>query len=252
MAAKNPWIRCPKPRPAARMRLYCIPHAGGGAGTYRSWSDGLPETVEQRSVQLPGREDRLKDTPLHSVVPLARALADALVPELDRPWALFGHSMGALVGFELLRELRRRGAPAATHLFASAFRAPQLPLAVPPIHELSDEAFIEEVDRRYDAVPAIVRENQELMALMLPGLRADVAVCDGYEHVQGEPLACPITAFGGEQDRHVSRKELEGWSEQTSGAFTLRMFPGDHFFLQSAQAELLAVISASMDPEASR
>jgi len=246
MAAKNPWIRCPKPRPAARTRLYCIPQAGGGAAAFRTWSAGLPEDVEQRSVQLPGREDRLKDAPQHSVTPIVAELADALIPELDRPYAIFGHSMGALIGFELVRELRRRGAPAAGRLFASAFRAPQVPRREAAIHELSDEEFVEEVNRRYDAVPQMVRENQELMDLVLPGLRADIAVCDSYEYVEGEPLACPISVFGGEQDRQVGREDLAGWEAQTTGGCSLTMFPGEHFFHQSEQAAVLAAIAAGI------
>jgi surfactin synthase thioesterase subunit len=228
------------------VRLYCIPHAGGGAATFRAWSAGLPDEVEQCSVQLPGREDRLKDAPLPSVTPIVAELADVLAPGLDLPYAIFGHSMGALIGFELLRELRRRGAPPAAHLFASAFRAPQLPRRTPAIHELSDDEFVEEVNRRYDAVPQMVRENQELMDLVLPGLRGDISVCDSYEYVEGEPLACPITAFGGEQDEQVGPDELAGWEAQTTGAFALTMFGGEHFFHQTSQAALLAAISAAL------
>jgi len=249
MPAKNPWIRCAKPRPAPRMRLYCIPHAGGGAATFRTWSAGLPEQLEQCSVQLPGREDRLKDAPLPSVTPIVAELADVLASGLDLPYAIFGHSMGALIGFELLRELRRRGARPASHLFASAFRAPQLPRREAAIHELSDDEFVEEVNRRYDAVPQMVRENEELMALVLPGLRGDMAVCDSYEYAEGEPLACPITVFGGEQDVQVTPDELAGWEAQTSGGFALTMFGGEHFFHQTEQAGLLAAISAGLAGE---
>lgn len=242
------WIKRPRPAPQARVRLYCIPQAGSGASAFRTWPSGLGPGVEVRAVQLPGREERLGEPPLGAVPEVVGPLADALEAELAAPWALFGHSMGALLGFELLRELRRRGAPSAAHFFASGHRAPQLPDPLPPIHDLPEAAFLDEMDRRYGGVPAAVRASRELLDLLLPGLRADVAVCDTYAHAPDEPLGCPISAFGGTEDRTVSRADLEAWSRQTSRAFEVEMFPGDHFFLQTRQPELLRTVSARLEP----
>lgn len=242
MANEKTWIKRMRANPAAKRRLICLPHAGGGAWAFRTWPDALPADVEVLSVQLPGREDRLTDEPLDAAAPIVRTVADVLAGSLDRPYAIYGHSMGALLGFELLRELRRRGAAPAERLFAAAYRAPQVPSPDPPIFHLPDGEFVEEVDRRYDAVPPAARADPELMELVLPGLRADVAVCDTYAYVAEEPLDCPISVFGGVEDRAVQRPELEAWSQQTTAEFDLTMFPGDHFFLQSSFDALMRAV----------
>ena len=243
MASENPLVRCIKPRPDARLRLFCIPFAGGGASVFRTWQESLPSVVEVQSIQLPGRENRLMETPFSNAREIAKALADAIAPELDRTYAVFGHSMGALVGFELLRELRNRNAPAPAHFFASAFRAPQVENPDPAMHELPDKEFLEELNRRYDAIPAAALESEELLSLILPGVRADTTVCDGYDYIDGEPLSTPITALGGEADTIVKPELLEPWREQTNASFELMLFPGDHFYLQPGQAALLEYVS---------
>jgi len=236
-------LRCIKPRPDARLRLYCIPYAGGGASAFRSWQESLPSIVEVQSIQLPGRENRLMETPFSDAREIAKALADVIAPDLDRPYAVFGHSMGALVSFELLRELRERKAREAAHFFASAFRAPQLQNPDPAIHELPDKEFLDELNRRYDAIPAAALESEELLSLILPGVRADTTVCDGYSYVEGDPLPTPISALGGEIDPIVKPDLLEPWKAQTSANFDLTLFQGDHFYLQPLQDELLALVS---------
>jgi len=246
MTTKSPLLRCPKPRPDARIRLYCIPYAGGGASVYREWQDKLPSIVEVQAIQLPGRENRLMDEPFSDSREAAKAVADAIAPDLDRTYAVFGHSMGALVGFELLRELERRGAPTASHFFASAFRAPQVENPDSALHELPDAELLDELDRRYDAIPAAARESQELLELIMPGVRADTAVCDSYAYRAGDPLACPITALGGEADAIVSPELIELWREQTSAAFEFTLFPGDHFYLQPGQDQLLELVSRKL------
>ena len=187
----NAWIKCYDPRPNAELALLCLPYAGGGASLFRDWSKDLPPAVEVRALQPPGREERLLEEPFDSVGALADALAEVVAPELDRPWAVFGHSMGALTAFELVRRLRERGVPTPVHFFASAFRAPQLACPVPTIHELPADEFLTELNRRYDAVPAAAMESAELLELFLPGLRADVAICDTYAYTAGPPLDLP-------------------------------------------------------------
>jgi medium-chain acyl-[acyl-carrier-protein] hydrolase len=242
------WIKCRVPRPDARLRLFCIAHAGGGASAFRMWADDLPATVEVCAVQLPGREERVMEEAFHDAVMAAEAVADVIGGDLDRPWALFGHSMGALVGFELLRVLRLRGARGPEHFFASGHRGPHLPIDYAPFHELPDDAFVAEMNLRYDSVPAAARESAELMELLLPGLRADIAVCDTYAFGEAEPLACAITAYGGEDDEQVPRAHLEAWSRHTGAIFDVQTFPGGHFYLRSAQRDLLADLVGRLSP----
>ncbi|MFT7461977.1 MAG: medium-chain acyl-[acyl-carrier-protein] hydrolase [Pseudohongiellaceae bacterium] len=245
-ARRSKWLKRMQPRPQAALRLIALAHAGGGASTFRGWSAALPEDIEVVAVQLPGREERLSEAALSSIAPLVTALADELVLERDSPFALFGYSMGALIAFELCRELRRRRAPMPVSLFAAAHRAPQVSMPVLGLHELSDEDFIAEVNRRYDAVPAAVLADQGLMELLLPPLRADMSVCDSYVYAAEDPFDVPISAFGGADDHNVSRAELDAWAEQTTGAFASTVLPGDHFFMSTASQPLLAEVTRTL------
>jgi medium-chain acyl-[acyl-carrier-protein] hydrolase len=244
-AAVDSWIACRKPNPQARLRLFCFPYAGSGALIFRTWSDGLPADIEVCPIQFPGRGTRLMETPFTQISPLIDALAQALEPLLDKPFAFFGHSLGALVGFELARRLRRQNGVQPVHLFVSADRAPQIAHRDRPIHTLPEGEFLVEL-RRLNGIPGKVLEEVELMQIMLPILRADFAVYETYVYSTEPPLNCPISAFGGLQDHRVSRSDLEAWSDQSSGSFSLRMFPGDHFFLNSTQPLLLQMLSQEL------
>jgi len=165
---------------------------------------------------------------------------------LNVPFAFFGHSMGAFISFERARQLRRENSKTPVHLFVSGARAPQLPDPDPPIHHLPDAAFFE-VLRRLSGIPDEVLQNAELMQVVLPTLRADVTMCETYVYAADEePLSCPISAYGGEADGKVSYEDLAGWGAQTQNAFTVHIFPGDHFFLYSARESLLRVLSAAL------
>jgi surfactin synthase thioesterase subunit len=238
----NAWLLLPEPNPQARLRLFCFPYAGGTAQVFRGWPAKLPRTVETLAVQPPGRGARMKEAPFTSMTALVEAAAEALLPQLDRPFAFFGHSLGARVGFELSRLLRRQGGPHPLALFISGANAPQLPPTEEPIHELPDDELIEAL-RDLKGTPAEVLDNAELMQFMLPLLRADFKVNESYAYGDEPPLDCPIMAFGGSEDDQVSRERLEAWREQTSALFTLRMLPGDHFFLHSSQELLLRELS---------
>ena len=239
------WIACRKPNPQARLRLFCFPYAGTGASIFRTWSDDLPADVEVCPIQFPGRGTRLMETPFTQLSPLIEALAQALGPLLDKPFAFFGHSLGALVGFELTRQLRRQSGVQPVRLFVSADRAPQIPHRDRPIHALPEGEFLHEL-RRLNGIPGKVLEDEELRQIMLPVLRADLAVYETYVYSTEPPLNCPISTFGGLQDHRVSRGDLEAWRDQTSGSFSLRMFPGDHFFLNTAQPLILQVLSQEL------
>lgn len=239
-------ITCPKPNPQANLRLFCFPYAGGGALSFRSWCDELPLPVEVCPIELPGRGARLMETPFARLDPLVFSLAEAILPKLTKPFAFFGHSMGALVCFELARLLRRDYGLSPVHLFVSGHRAPQLPDPDLPIHALPEQAFLEEL-RRYNGTPEEVLDNAEFMQLFLPILRADFAAIENYVYVPAPALDCPIDAFGGLQDWKASCDELEPWKEQTNATFSLQMLPGDHFFLHSARSLLLELLSRKLE-----
>ncbi|MGB8476809.1 MAG: alpha/beta fold hydrolase [Candidatus Acidiferrum sp.] len=243
--AFDSWIARSKPNPRARLRLFCFPYAGTGPPIFRTWSDGLPADVEVCPVQFPGRGTRLMETPFTQLSPLVQALAQALVPLLDKPFAFFGHSLGALVGFELARQLRRQNGVQPVRLFISAGRAPQIPQRQRPIHALSEREFLVEL-RRLNGIPGKILEEVDLMHIMLPVLRADFAVYETYVYSTEPPLNCPISTFGGLQDHRVSRGDLEAWRDQTRVSFSLRMFPGDHFFLSTTEPLLLQVLSQEL------
>jgi medium-chain acyl-[acyl-carrier-protein] hydrolase len=239
------WLTRPGPDRSARLRLFCFPYSGAGASIYYRWIGQLPRGINVCPVELPGRASRVAEPPYTQLSPLVDAAAEALLPYLHLPFALLGHSMGALVCFELARLLRRRGLQ-PVRLFASGHGAPQLPERDPPIHALSEPEFVEKL-REFGGTPEEVLANAELRELLLPILRADFAVCETYAYTAEEPLDCPISAFGGLADREVPGEDLDAWRVQTRGAFTLRMFPGDHFFLQTAQPFVLRSVARDLE-----
>jgi medium-chain acyl-[acyl-carrier-protein] hydrolase len=228
-AALDSWIPARKPKPKTRLRLFCFPYAGASASIFRHWSEALPAEVEVCPIQLPGRGTRLTEPPFIQLSPLVDALAQAVAPLLDKPFAFFGHSLGALIGFELARRLRGQYGAHPARLLVSALRAPQLPGRGAPIHALPEGEFIAEL-RRLNGTPMAVLDHKELMEIMLPLLRADFALYEKYEYSPEPPLNCPISAFGGMQDCRVRESDLAAWRVQTNVSFSLRMFPGDHFF----------------------
>jgi medium-chain acyl-[acyl-carrier-protein] hydrolase len=236
------WIVGRKPNPQARLRLFCFPYAGGAASVFRNWSDGLPTDIEVCPVQFPGRGTRLLEPPFSQLKLLVEALTEALHPLLDKPFALFGHSLGSLVSFELARQLRTNHQTRPVRLFVSAGFAPQIPHRSLPIHDLPEKAFSAEL-LRLNGTPEELLRHKELMEIVLPSLRADFALYENYRYLSEPPLNCPISTFGGLSDERVKQGDLEGWREQTSVSFSIRMFPGDHFFLNAAQPLLLRALS---------
>ena len=241
----NLWIACPQPKPQAQVRLFCFPYAGAGASCFRTWTEYLPSEIEVCSIQLPGRENRRKEAPLTRMKLVIETLAPMLQPYLDKPYTFFGHSMGAMVSFELARELRRRNWRQPSRLLVSACRAPQLPDLDPPLHRLPEYKFIKKLER-LKGIPEKVLASPGLMQLFLPTLRADFELLETYFYLNEEPFDFPITAFGGLSDNKVSLEELAVWREQTNGEFNLQMFSGDHFFLHANNRELLPDLAEQM------
>lgn len=231
----------------AELRLFCFPHAGGGGAVYHRWSRELPPQIDVVPVLLPGRERRLHEAAPPTLGELVTGIADALEPYLRAAYAIFGQSMGALIGFELLRELRRRAQPLPRHFFAAAYRAPQLSRQSEPLHELPDAEFLSKIQERFAGIPPEIARSADLLSLFLPILRADVRLIETYRYYEEPPLACPITALGGADDHQVSIADLAAWRTQTSGEFRQKLFSGGHFFVTTRQTEVLRVVRSAWE-----
>jgi medium-chain acyl-[acyl-carrier-protein] hydrolase len=246
-APASSWVITHRPHPAPSVRLFCFPYAGAGALAFRGWAESLPAEIGVSAIQLPGRETRFWEPPVTDLSVLVDVLVRTLYPYyLLSPFAFFGHSLGALIAFELARELRRLYNVAPVHLFASGRLAPQERDPRPTIYDLPDEEFIAML-RTLDGTPEEIFQAPELLAQLIPVLRADLALNETYAYTTGAPLDTPITALGGDRDPKVSVRDLEAWVHQTSGAFAVRMFDGGHFFIHTARRPVLRVVAQELD-----
>lgn len=238
------WLRCWLPRPQARVRLLCLPHAGGSASFFRPWSLALPAWIEMSAIQYPGREDRINEEPVRDLPALAAQIAQQLqaAPRwLDRPYLLFGHSMGAALAYELSLALWRAGCQLPGHLLLSASEAPSR-RRPSRLHAGPDAALIQEV-LRLGGTRAAAGSSPELVALILPALRGDYQAIETYAPRPDRPcLTTPITALVGDSDTELFPCDAQAWAEETTGAFTLRRLPGGHFYLVPQQAAVLATV----------
>ncbi|MFE4609208.1 thioesterase II family protein [Streptomyces niveus] len=233
--ADDIWIRVPHPNPGSPVRLVCLPHAGGAASYYFPMSAALAPDVEVLSVQYPGRQDRRHERPVDDLHLLADQLAEALEPWTDRPFALFGHSYGALVGYEVARRLRSAGHhPLA--LFASGRRAPSTHRDE-RLHLKPDASLIAEL-KALDGTVGALLDNEEIVAMIMPALRADYRAVETYVHRPGPGLDIPVTALIGDDDPKVTSQEAARWREHTTSEFSLEIFPGGHFYLADRLMEL--------------
>jgi medium-chain acyl-[acyl-carrier-protein] hydrolase len=239
------WLTCFQPDAHPQIRLFCFPYAGAGASIFSAWTKLLPQSIELCVVKLPGRESRFKEPLFYQLSSLIKDLVSALCPYLDLPFVFFGHSVGALICFELTRQLRQQNLPLPLHLLVSGRRAPQLPERFAPIYNLPEPEFIEEL-RHFNGTPESLLENQDFMKFFFPILRADLAIDETYIYTAEEPFDCSITTFGGFKDYRVNLEELSAWEKQTSHSFRLQMFSGDHFFLNQEKDALLKAISETL------
>ncbi|BAC89882.1 gll1941 [Gloeobacter violaceus PCC 7421] len=235
------WLAHRLHRPKARLRLFCFHHLGGGASVFRQWADALPADVEVCPVQFPGREERIAEMPLTSFCAAIELLVQVLEPHLDRPFALYGHSMGSLVGFELAHRLGEHHGLQPEHLFVGGLWAPHLHAAKMAHQQASLSTLLE--------IPAALRTDAQFMAQLWPAVEADNHLCRSYSYQErARLLGCPLTVFGGLQDRVAGREELTAWNRHTNGIFRLQMFPGRHLFLNDSRDALLKVLARSLAP----
>jgi pyochelin biosynthetic protein PchC len=234
----DPWLRRFHPSPGAP-QLVCFPHAGGAATVYHGLSAELAGRVQVVAVQYPGRQDRFGEAARTAIEELAEPVAEALAGR-DRPPALFGHSMGALVAFEVARLLHAAGRPPVA-LHVSGRLPPQLP-DVEALRERTDEQVVAELGR-LGGTNQDVLANRSLLEMVLPAIRADYQALRRYRLRPGPVLACPVVALTGDSDPLVTVEQQLGWQDHTTGPFDLRVYPGGHFYLfdhQPALGELLA------------
>lgn len=241
----SPWFLRPKPVTNPKFRLFCFPYAGGAASIYHQWPSGLPADIELVAVQYPGRGTRLREAPMDNLNILLDGIETAIAPLLDRPFAFFGHSMGATVAFELTRRLQTSHKPLPKNLFISGRAAPHMPPLREPIHLLSDADFMDTM-RDLNGTPSELLEHRELMEMMLPMIRADFKALETWQHQPSPPFDIPLSAFGGLSDPGVSIERLDAWDEYTTQKMKRHLFPGDHFFLHQQQLPMLNIISRAI------
>jgi medium-chain acyl-[acyl-carrier-protein] hydrolase len=226
------------------MRLFCFPYSGGSASIFGTWSGSLPSEVEVCAVQPPGRHERLHEPLLHSVDEMVASLVPALLPLLDRPFATFGHSLGAIVMFETLRELAARHGLRPVHVFVSGAPSPNRFL-VPSLADRPQSDLVARV-RSLGFEDSSVMEDEDAARHMLPALKSDFEAAARYAYVPSEPLGTPITAFAGREDTFAPPDSMDEWRGHTSLPFSKTVFPGKHYFIVPQREPLLAIIGEEL------
>jgi len=244
MSSASPWL-APVHIPAApRVRLYCLPYTGGGAAVYRSWRTHLPPGVELWVLRPPGADGRRHERPFHRLMPLVDALEDALGPHLDLPYGIFGHSVGAITGYEVARRLEQSGS-GPRHLWVSAHRAPHLRQSAPLVHLAPDDVILSRL-RRLGGGLETSAESGESVSELLANIRAELAASETYRHVDPTPLRCALSAFGGLDDQIVPAATIDEWKLASAGPFRAQLFDGSHYYWVADPAPLLREIGADL------
>lgn len=236
------WLRCFHPAPDRPVRLVCFPHAGGSASFYFPFSRALARHAEVLAVQYPGRQDRRAESRVEDLHELARGVFDNLRSYTDRPLALFGHSMGAAVAFETARLLEHEAGIVPVVLFASGRRAPSVPPQGRYLHTAGDDALLAEL-RSLSGTDSRLLTDEEVLREVLSVLRSDYKAGETYRYRPGPDLSCPITAYAGDDDPRAPVDDVPLWARHTSGAFSLSVFPGGHFYLRQQADAVVGAVS---------
>jgi len=242
LTALHPWVSPKIETIRPSIRLLCLPYAGGGVGLYRTWSEQLPPSVSVLAVHMPGREGRFREPAIGELDAAIDALADGLAPLFREPFALFGHSMGALLAHELALRVHRDTDAWPQHLFLSARRPPHLDPAHPPMHALPVRDFVHHVQAWYDAFPQAVMDKPGLLEPFLPTLRADMRLLETYTWGAHPPMDCPVTVLGGLQDPAVPVACLRGWQQHTRQPVRVKVFSGRHFYVRHQESAVLNAV----------
>lgn len=245
---RKSWLPTLREASAAELRLYCFHHAGGSPSMYREWSTLLSGDIEVVPVLLPGRGLRLREEPYTSMAPLVDGVLAAITPTLDRPFAFFGHSMGALVAFETAHALRLSGGDEPLHVFVSGCAPPHRHASLDRRRHDLDERRLIQLVKHLNAGGDAILEDTAIIRRRLPLLRADLAVCETYRWDERGPLQCPLTVYGALDDPIVSVAELDEWRDYTAASFLKRVFPGGHFFLmEGARDQMMRLLGRELD-----
>ncbi|NLU76562.1 thioesterase [Streptomyces sp. HNM0575] len=239
------WLRRFRQSAPDAPRLVCFPHAGGAATWFMPVAEAMAPRADVLAVQYPGRQDRRSEPPVDDVLVLAARITRVLTELEDRPTLFFGHSMGAVVAFEVARALAARGKRGPEHLYASGRRAPHS-YRDDRVHERDDEGVLEEV-RSLDGTDSRLLHDDEVVRMVLPAIRADYRAVETYRCPPGEPLECPVTVLTGDDDPKTTIEEAEAWREWTTGGFRMEVFRGGHFYLTEHQAGVLRIVGEGLD-----
>ena len=240
MSPVDRWLAIPQPVTNARLNLLTLPYAGSGATIFYKWAKPLAvHGIQLAPIMLPGRESRLGEPLYRDVKRLANDLAEALAPVASKPWALYGHSMGAVIAYEFLCALRDQGLPGPQHLFVSGRNAPNFPWKLGDMDALSDAEFIEKINHMFGAIPDSVKNSPELLEIFVPILKADFALLEKYDFEASTALECPISVLDGIDDDWTQSEKIHAWKNFTTQSFDYQVFEGDHFFIQSMTDEVI-------------
>ncbi|MFF9351272.1 thioesterase II family protein [Streptomyces sp. NPDC014734] len=238
------WIRRFHPAPESGVRLLCLPHAGGSAPFYFPMSRALSPAVDVLCLQYPGRQDRRQDPGIDNIPDYADAIVAELKPWLDVPTAFFGHSMGAVLAYEVALRLERDGLPGPIALFASGRRAPSR-YREENVHRRDDDGIVKEM-QLLSGTDSRILGDEEILRMVLPAIRSDYTAVETYRSEAGAAVSAPITVFTGDSDPRTSLEEAEAWRAHTTAEFDIRVFPGGHFFLANHADEIIEIISKSI------
>ncbi len=240
---KNNWIQCDE-KHNVRLRLFCLPYAGGGASIYRLWQQSMPEDIQVCKIQLPGRENRINEQAIDSMEVMIKTLTKQLLAYLDKPFVFFGHSMGAMISYELARYLANYTPFAPYHIFVSACRTPDT-LNTQTTYHLSGDEFVESLRQR-GGTNEVLLNNKEYMQMVEPTLRADLKLIEQWHHNNINKLDCPITVLGGVNDTLVSPALLKQWNRYTNNVFELKLFDGGHFFINDTSNSIVSIVANTL------
>ncbi len=236
------WYMKHKKNPSALLRFFCFHHSGGGASAYYSWAEQLSPYIELVAIQLPGRENRFTEPLINNLNDITTHLAKGFSYYIDKPFFVFGHSLGALISFEFIKSIHQLYSLIPCHMIISATKAPHLPFRMKYLSQLEDHKLKEELNI-YDGIDERILNDTELLDLFLPIIKSDFSIYEKYKFLESKPISCDILALSGEQDQTVTQEEILAWSEYTSGKFEHISFPGKHFYIKDHQKKILDIIN---------